>query len=117
GRRRAARRRAGGGPGASGARRGPQPRRADGRARGGDRRGVGGRAAAGGRGNVLSSERMSTQTDHTNLYAMYASFKAARGRRRVDPAQASQLAADAEAALTGGAAVLRASYSTVGFRA
>lgn len=60
---------------------------------------------------------MSTQTDHTNLYAMYASFKAARGHRRVDPAQAAPLAADAEAALTGGDAVLRASYSTVGFRA
>ncbi len=32
---------------------------------------------------------MSTQTDHTNLYAMYASFKAARGHRRVDPTQAA----------------------------
>ncbi|WP_210495716.1 hydrogen peroxide-dependent heme synthase [Patulibacter sp. SYSU D01012] len=60
---------------------------------------------------------MSTQTDHTNLYAMYASFKAARGHRRVDQAARAELAADAEAALTGGEAVLRGAYSTVGFRA
>ncbi|MGX6449383.1 hydrogen peroxide-dependent heme synthase [Patulibacter sp. S7RM1-6] len=60
---------------------------------------------------------MSTQTDHTNLYAMYASFKAARGHRRVDGSAAPELAAEAEAALTGGEAVLRGAYSTVGFRA
>ena len=60
---------------------------------------------------------MSEQTDHTNLYAMYASFKAARGHRRVDQAGREQLAADAEAAITGGDAILRGAYSTVGFRA
>jgi peroxiredoxin len=60
---------------------------------------------------------MSTQTDHTNLYAMYAGFKAARGHRRVAQADRAALAAEAEAALTGGEAVLRGSYSTVGFRA
>ncbi|WP_320672784.1 hydrogen peroxide-dependent heme synthase [Patulibacter defluvii] len=63
---------------------------------------------------------MSTQTDFTNLYAIYASFKAARGHRRVpngDPALRAELAAEAEAALTGGEAILRGSYSTVGFRA
>jgi chlorite dismutase len=60
---------------------------------------------------------MSTQTDHTNLYAMYASFKAARGHRRVDQGGREQLAADAEAAIAGTDAILRGAYSTVGFRA
>lgn len=68
---------------------------------------------------------MSEQTDFTNLYAMYAGFKAARGHRRVGnalpdgspDAGRAELAAEAEAALTSGDAILRASYSTVGFRA
>jgi peroxiredoxin len=76
-------------------------------------------------GGGISSTAMSTQTDHTNLYAMYASFKAARGHRRIGDggpattpdAHRAQLAAEAEAALTGGGAILRAAYSTVGFRA
>ena len=60
-------------------------------------------------------ERMSTQTDHTNLYAMYASFKARRGV--LDQAGREALAAEAEAAVAGAGAILRGSYSTVGFRA
>jgi peroxiredoxin len=63
---------------------------------------------------------MAEQTDFTNLYAMYAGFKAARGHRRVaneDPAVRQRLAEEAESALTSGDAILRAAYSTVGFRA
>jgi peroxiredoxin len=58
---------------------------------------------------------VSTQTDHTNLYALYASFKV---RRDADLAAAADtVAAEAQDALTGGAALLRGAYSTVGFRA
>jgi chlorite dismutase len=60
---------------------------------------------------------MTTQTDFTNLYAMYAGFKAARGHRRVPADGRPGIAAEAEQALSGGEAILRGSYSTVGFRA
>lgn len=72
---------------------------------------------------------MGEQTDFTNLYAMYAGFRAVRapaggtggpaaqapaGR---EPASPEELAFEAETALTAGEAQLRGSYSTVGFRA
>jgi len=62
---------------------------------------------------------MSEQKDFVNVYAMYASFKlrsAARGSGVTD-GDVALLARDAEAALTGGDAILRGTYSTVGFRA
>jgi len=62
---------------------------------------------------------MTTQTDFTNLYALYAGFKAARGPRQLpaDAGERAAIAAEAEQALVGGDAILRGSYSTVGFRA
>lgn len=56
---------------------------------------------------------MSEQVDFTNLYAVYAGYK---GRREPD-ANVAALAAEAEEALTDGDAILRGTYSTVGFRA
>lgn len=56
---------------------------------------------------------MSEQVDFTNLYAVYAGYK---GRRKQD-VDAAAVGAEAEEALTGGEAILRGAYSTVGFRA
>lgn len=58
---------------------------------------------------------MSTQTDFTNLYAMYAGFKLSRRHDEGPPPD--RLSAEAAEALDGGDAILRGSYSTVGFRA
>lgn len=58
---------------------------------------------------------MTTQTDFTNLYALYAGYKFKRRHHEIPPP--SELAREAEEALGSGEAILRGSYSTVGFRA